>query len=278
MASYTQELVYGLRPIRRNRPRLGQSEWYYLDPRETDSLGNMKQIDVPDENSPNPYATEIKNYLAANDEHSFNELYNDKTQNNFNHKENTNTYEQNAIFNRVFDKTIREEGKYENRPTYIDTPTNMGIQQASLDRFKKAHPILAKNYPQNVKDITYPQIKLIAKTDYFDKYRIGEINSEALQETMFDSFYNHSPSAPAYWVQKAINQNTNYRIKEDGIFGSETINALNQLKADEISKVNNAILDFRFADFKQEAETNKNPNYQNFTRGLPRRFNKFRLP
>ena len=72
-------------------------------------------------------------------------------------------------------------------------------------------------------------------------YRIGEITSPALQETMFDSFFNHSPNAPSLWAQRAINQNTNMKVQEDGIFGSETINAMNKLSQDEIVKVNNAI-------------------------------------
>ena len=46
-------------------------------------------------------------------------------------------------------------------------------------------------------------------------------------------------------------------VSEDGIFGSETINALNQLSEDEIIKVNNAILAQRLADYEREKETNK---------------------
>jgi len=35
----------------------------------------MKQIDVPSENSPNPYANEIQNYLYENDEYNYKQLY-----------------------------------------------------------------------------------------------------------------------------------------------------------------------------------------------------------
>ena len=37
----------------------------------------MKQIDVPSENSPNPYANEIQNYLYENDEYNYKQLYGD---------------------------------------------------------------------------------------------------------------------------------------------------------------------------------------------------------
>ena len=183
---------------------------------------------------------------------------------------------QDAIFDRVFNRTLQEEGGYEDRATHIDTPTNMGFQQATLDRFKSAHPDLAQGYPTNVRDLTYEQGKQIARKDYFDKYRIGEIQSQPLQETMFDSFFNHSPEGPAIWAQKAINQNTNTRVKEDGVFGSETIGALNNLSPTEIDNVNNAIINMRQSDYERERDKNQNPNYRSYTKGLPGRFNRFR--
>ena len=183
---------------------------------------------------------------------------------------------QDAIFDRVFNRTLQEEGGYEDRATHIDTPTNMGFQQSSLDRFKSAHPDLAQGYPDNIRYLTYEQGKQIARKDYFDKYRIGEIQSQPLQETMFDSFFNHSPQAPAYWAQRAINQNTDMHVDEDGIFGSQTIRALNNLSPEDINRVNNAIIDMRQADYERERKTNTNPNYGNYTTGLPNRFNRFR--
>lgn len=184
---------------------------------------------------------------------------------------------QDAIFDRVFNRTLGEEGGYEDRATHIDTPTNMGFQQSTLDRFKSAHPDLAQEYPSDIRYLTYKQGKQIARKDFFDQYRIGEIQNQHLQETLFDSFFNHSPQAPAYWVQRAINQNSNMRIKEDGILGSQTIKALNNLSQDEIIKVNNAIIDQRQADHEREKRTNPNLNYNNYTKGLPNRFNRFRI-
>jgi len=94
---------------------------------------------------------------------------------------------------------------------------------------------------------------------------------------MFDSFFNHSPQAPALWAQKAINKNTNMNIVEDGIFGSETINAMNSLSPTEIISVNNSIIDQRQADFEREKLTNPNPYYTTYTVGLPHRFDRFRI-
>ena len=75
MTEFTRELMYGKRPVRRTNPSRGQSEWYYLDPRGTDRFADMKEIDVPSENSPNPFANEIQNYLYENDEYNYKQLY-----------------------------------------------------------------------------------------------------------------------------------------------------------------------------------------------------------
>ncbi len=181
MASYTQELVYGLRPIRRNRPRLGQSEWYYLDPRETDSLGNMKQIDVPDENSPNPYATEIKNYLAANDEHSFNELYNDKTQtavSSLNNQNNSASHNTSATdyslygndFPPAFIDKMLNDDEFQNILKEYIIPNEGGYNNDANDRGGETNMGISKNaYPdENIKSMTRERANAIYYRDYYN--------------------------------------------------------------------------------------------------------------
>ena len=73
--------------MHRTNPKPGQSEYYYLAPRGASTFSDMKQIDVPSENSPNPYANEIQNYLYKNDEYNYKKLYGNmpppvQTQNN----------------------------------------------------------------------------------------------------------------------------------------------------------------------------------------------------
>lgn len=75
MTEFTRELMFGKRPVRRTDPKPGQSEWYYLDPRGASTFSDMKQINVPSENSPNPYANEIQNDLYKNDEYNYKQLY-----------------------------------------------------------------------------------------------------------------------------------------------------------------------------------------------------------
>ena len=185
--------------------------------------------------------------------------------------------EEKEIFERVLKRTLKEEGGYEDRKNMIDTPTNMGIQQKTLDTFKSDYPSISQNYPDNVKNLTYNQAKIIAKLVYFDKYRIKEIKHKPLQELMFDSFFNHSPSAPAIWVQRAINKHTNMTVTIDGVMGTETITALNKLSKKDVINVNNAIVDMRLEDHEKEKKTNINPYYRNYTKGLPDRFERFRI-
>lgn len=73
----TRQLMYGLKPIRRTNPAFGQSEWFYMDPRGTDNFSDMKTIDVPNENTPNPYAKEIQKYIYDNDGYNYKQLYGD---------------------------------------------------------------------------------------------------------------------------------------------------------------------------------------------------------
>lgn len=77
MAEFTRELIFGKRPVHRASPKNGQSNWYYLDPRGANTFSDMKQIDVESENSPNPYANEIQNYLYKSDEYNYRQLYGD---------------------------------------------------------------------------------------------------------------------------------------------------------------------------------------------------------
>ena len=69
MDNYTQELMYGLKPVHREDPQAGQSEWYYLDPRGASTFSDMKQIDVESELSPNPYA-DVNNSTEIHLRHS----------------------------------------------------------------------------------------------------------------------------------------------------------------------------------------------------------------
>ena len=75
MSIPTRNYIYGLSPLKRENPVRGQSEWYYFDPRNASTFSDFKQIDVPSQNTPNPYAKEIQNYIFKTDSDNYKLLY-----------------------------------------------------------------------------------------------------------------------------------------------------------------------------------------------------------
>ncbi|MGN0911716.1 MAG: hypothetical protein ACI4OE_00255, partial [Alphaproteobacteria bacterium] len=75
MTIHTGNFIYGLSPIKREDPKDGQSEWYYLDPRNASTFSDFKKIDVPSQNTPNPYAKEIQSYIFKTNPEVYKILY-----------------------------------------------------------------------------------------------------------------------------------------------------------------------------------------------------------
>ena len=75
MSIPTRNYIYGLSPLKCENPARGQSEWYYFDPRNASTFSDFKQIDVPSQNTPNPYAKEIQNYIFKTDSDNYKLLY-----------------------------------------------------------------------------------------------------------------------------------------------------------------------------------------------------------
>lgn len=75
MTIHTGNFIYGLSPIKREDPKDGQSEWYYLDPRNASTFSDFKKIDVPSQNTPNPYAKEIQDYIFKTNPEVYKILY-----------------------------------------------------------------------------------------------------------------------------------------------------------------------------------------------------------
>lgn len=75
MTIHTGNFIYGLSPIKREDPKDGQSEWYYLAPRNASTFSDFKKIDVPSQNTPNPYAKEIQSYIFKTNPEVYKILY-----------------------------------------------------------------------------------------------------------------------------------------------------------------------------------------------------------
>ena len=75
MDDMNRERIFGKRTVHRINPQTGQDEYYYLDPRGARTFAEMKEIPVPSEDSPNPFANEIQNYLYEHDDYNYKQLY-----------------------------------------------------------------------------------------------------------------------------------------------------------------------------------------------------------
>lgn len=149
-----------------------------------------------------------------------------------NRRDDVSAFSENERFNRLMDRVYSREGGYEDRPHRIDQPTNMGITQSTLDNFKRAHPELAEQYPETVRDINKPQSDNIYQLDFYRPNKVDKIENEEIAEAYFDFLVNHSPDLPRRSLQEAINEYGDENIEVDGIVGSQTIEALNRVAQD----------------------------------------------
>ena len=59
MEEETYKVLRGMKTLKRQHRKEGESKWYYLDPRGARTIADMGEIDVESEHAPNPYAREI---------------------------------------------------------------------------------------------------------------------------------------------------------------------------------------------------------------------------
>jgi len=115
-----------------------------------------------------------------------------------------------AVFEIAAKFTLTSEGGYADSKTDLGGETNFGIS-------KRAYPDV------DIKALTREKALVIYKRDYWDKYRISEINDQYVANQVFDMVFNMNASKAVACVQRAVR--TLYKI--DGIIGSETIRAIN---------------------------------------------------
>ena len=90
-------------------------------------------------------------------------------------------------FNLVIKKLIVNEGGYTDGKNQVkDMPTNMGIQQSTLDFYNKLKP--GKNFPKDVKNLQLNQAIEIYKDLYWDNTKIPEIRNTRLKFAIFDKW------------------------------------------------------------------------------------------
>lgn len=119
-------------------------------------------------------------------------------------------------FDESFIKLMEHEGGYVNNLKDPGGETRYGISKRS--------------YPNvNIKTLTLEGAKIIYKIDYWDKCRCDEL-PESVRFDVFDAAVNSGVNRATVWLQDALN------VKSDGIIGAQTLNAVNSVNGDILSK------------------------------------------
>lgn len=113
------------------------------------------------------------------------------------------------------DLLVLREGEYDNDPNDPGRETHWGIS-------KRSYPKL------DIKNLKFEDACNILELDYWNKYRLSEINYQLSANKLFFAFINLNPYSVARAAQNAINA-CNGTVPVDSIFGTKTISALNRI-------------------------------------------------
>lgn len=120
-----------------------------------------------------------------------------------------------AEFKPAFEIVLKHEGGYANNPYDAGGETKYGISKAQ--------------YPSlDIKNLSLDTASSIYKRDYWDKNRLGEINSQSIANFCLDVVVNHGRGP--WLIQQTVNASGG-RIANDGKIGPKTIEAINNLKS-----------------------------------------------
>lgn len=120
---------------------------------------------------------------------------------------------------------VNEGVGYETYPK-TDQPTNTGIIAADIAEWKDIplHEVTA----QMVKDLTQEDISAIYREFYWDKIHGDAIADEGIATCVFDTCVLRGLVTGIKYVQRTCNLLVEGRLVVDGVFGSNTLNAVNK--------------------------------------------------
>lgn len=116
-----------------------------------------------------------------------------------------------ATFNTALQKTLKWEGGKVNDPQDPGGKTNKGVTQRTYNQY----------YPGDVYKMTDYQCSRIYKIGYWDKIKGDQIKCQQVAELLFDFAVNSGVVQASKTIQRIVG------VKEDGIIGPMTINAIN---------------------------------------------------
>ncbi len=139
-------------------------------------------------------------------------------------------------FEKAFKKVMKYEGGYNNDKNDLGGETFKGISRhfhpgwlgwSTIDSYKKK-----SGFPDNLKENAEfdAEIKEFYKVKFWDVF-FGDRIEQSISEEMFDISVNMHPVSAIFFLQDGLNilnrEQKDYKnIKEDGVFGNKTFNAL----------------------------------------------------
>lgn len=163
-----------------------------------------------------------------------------------------------ANFNLYSPKLKQFEGGFVNHPNDGGGATNMGVTLYTYKRFFGENKTV-----DDLKKMTLQEWHIIMKQGYWDKCMADKIYNQSVAEMLVD-WYINSGNVAIKILQKLI------QVRQDGIFGVMTLNALNVQYPQKI-----------FEDLKEERRqfyyrlVEKNPSQKVFLKGWLRRVDSF---
>lgn len=172
-----------------------------------------------------------------------------------------------AFFETAIKKILKNEGGYVEHPADPGGATKYGV---SLRFLKLADEDLNSDGNIDKLDVltmTPEQASDVYKVHWWDKYRYGEINYQAVATKVFDFSVNAGPRKAHKFLQKSANKTYGGDVLiVDGIIGKKTLLLVNQLSAERILKHYRRLQDDFYTDLVK-----KNPDLNVFLRGWIRR-------
>lgn len=167
-------------------------------------------------------------------------------------------------FKRALRRTLSFEGGFTDGKNQVcDMPTNMGITQRTLDSYNAMRA--DKNFPTNVRNLTHAQATKI----YYDMYWAGtlipQIKHARIQDAAFDINVMSGARCMARTMQRAINTSGVACVVVDGVMGTHTIAALNNIPDGKVADFIAALQSARIASMRRMA------NWKTAQRGWTRR-------
>jgi lysozyme family protein len=190
-----------------------------------------------------------------------------------------------AIFAEAFEKTAAIEGGYVFDPDDAGGETYKGISRrfnpswggwVKIDEVKKANP--RKRKFDNIfdqDDALQQEVKLFYKQSYWDRFWGDDIPVQEIGEELFDTGVNLGVRRAVRFLQEGLNllnrnQKNYVDILEDGLFGRNTLKALNAyLKKDDTSvllKIMNIFQGMHYIEYMR-----KDPVQEKYARGWLKR-------